>query len=112
MFANWGWASSTARKNSVLFFYITERCRIGIFCYIFRSEAPLQLTLSVVLSVCTPLAAQYMAIVYTIHNDSLLFSVFFFKIFFTIFAPIDDHRYISSQNLMFDQYESNCMLLE
>ena len=41
------------------------------------SEAPLLLTLSVclsvVLSVCTPLAFLYMEIVYIIHNDSLLF---------------------------------------
>ena len=43
---------------------------------LFRSEAPLQLTLSVrlsvVLSVCTPLALLYMAIVYIFHNDLLL----------------------------------------
>ena len=36
-------------------------------------EAPLQLTMSVCLSVCTPLAFLYMAIFYIIHNDSLLF---------------------------------------
>ena len=40
-----------------------------IFFMFFRSEAPLQLTLSV----CTPLALLYMEIVYIIHNDSLLF---------------------------------------
>ena len=44
---------------------------------LFRSKAPLQLTLSVclsvVLSVCTPLAVLYMAIVYIVYNDSLLF---------------------------------------
>ena len=44
---------------------------------IFRSEAPLQLTLSVCLSVCssvcTPSALLCMEIAYIIHNDSLLF---------------------------------------
>ena len=50
--------------------------------FIFRSKAPLQLTLSVCLSVCSsvclyvckPLAFLYMTIVYIIHNDSILFS--------------------------------------
>ena len=44
---------------------------------IFRSEAPLQLNLSVCLSVCTPLAVLYMAIVYIVYK---------------IFAPMDDGR--------------------
>ena len=41
--------------------------------FIFRSEAPLQLTLSVCSSVCTPLAVLYITIVYIVYNDSLLF---------------------------------------
>ena len=43
------------------------------FLCIFRSEAPLQLTLSVCSSVYTPLAVLYMVIVYIVYNDSLLF---------------------------------------
>ena len=37
------------------------------------SKAPLQLTLSVCSSVCTPLAVLYMTIVIVYNNDSLLF---------------------------------------
>ena len=58
----------------------------------FRSEAPLQLTLSVCMSVCTPLALLYMEIVYNIHNKYFVivlnFATFFREIRNEIFRKI------------------------
>ena len=66
------------RKSSVTH-HISNRKRDNYlyqfipFFPLFRREAPLRLTLSVCLSVFTPLAVLYLAIVYNVYNDSLLF---------------------------------------
>ena len=69
---------------SPLIFFKGANTDLSHHCHkkkLFRSEAPLQLNLSVCLSVCrsvclsvcTPLALLYMEIDYIIHNDSILF---------------------------------------
>ena len=68
---------TTSRAICSLFFSHSRTITytiLGFRCipFIFWSEAPLQLTLSVGLFVCTPSALLYMEIVYIIHNDSLL----------------------------------------